>query len=130
MEFRIALPHGPRSGARARVAARAALTAWNVADPDGDVLIVASELAENVTRHTPDGGQLRLALFPGVLLVEVTDGSPDLPQLRDAGLAAPSGRGLQLVQAVAHRWGARLVPAGKVVWAEIALHPQLRPVAG
>lgn len=125
MEFRLTLTHGDAVGALTRRAVRHALSTWHLTDPDGDVLLVATELAENVVRHTDDGGELRLALAPGALMIEVTDTSPELPTVRDPEPGSATGRGLQLVQTLARQWGTRLLPRGKVVWAEILVPPQL-----
>jgi hypothetical protein len=53
------------------------------------------------------------------VLIQVWDGCAGRPQLRDAGTAAESGRGLLLVEALSAEWGS-YVPdgwAGKIVWA-------------
>ncbi len=57
-----------------------------------------------------------------VLLVEVSDASPLLPELADMpGWESESGRGLLLVEALADRWGSDLLPSGKRVWFELSL---------
>lgn len=48
----------------------------------------------------------------------VSDGSPATPRIRRAGELDEGGRGLQLVAALAHRWGARCTAQGKCIWAE------------
>ena len=85
-----------------------------------DTLIVVTELVENVTRHTEDDGDLTLCLRPGVILIEVSDGSPQLPVLREQDHRRANGRGLRMVDTIAVHWGARPVPGGKVVWAELS----------
>jgi anti-sigma regulatory factor (Ser/Thr protein kinase) len=124
-DFRVPLAFGAANGAAARSAVSSALRSWKVADPDCDALIVTTELVDNVHRHTADGGELRLALTPDALLIEVFDTSPELPTLRDPEPAALGGRGLRLVEALARCWGARALPSGgKVVWAELAVPQQ------
>ena len=86
-----------------------------------DALLLTSELVTNAVRH--GGGEITCRLWPGpeVLRLEVSDASPTLPHEVHRGLAADSGRGLQIVATVASRWGA--IPAqqdgGKTVWFEI-----------
>ena len=74
-----------------------------------------------MARHTTDGGDLDLCLHPGTILIEVTDTSPQLPVLREHDHRRANGRGLRMVDAIAARWGARPVPGGKVVWAELSI---------
>jgi hypothetical protein len=56
--------------------------------------------------------------------IEVWDVSPALPTAiahrGDAEWQAEGGRGLRLVEMLAHRWGWRPAPRGKVVWAHLA----------
>jgi hypothetical protein len=54
--------------------------------------------------------------------VEVFDGTRRLPRKQRPALEAESGRGLQVVEALATTWGTDSVPSGKVVWFE--LHEQ------
>jgi signal transduction histidine kinase len=118
MEFRRPFT-GPQAGYARRVADQA-LRVWKVRDPNGDVLLVVTELVENVAQHTEGGGLLRLSLRPGVVLIQVSDTSRELPTLHPPAPGQQLGRGLWIVQTVARAWGARPVPRGKVVWAELA----------
>lgn len=84
---------------------------------------LVSELVGNVVRHAK--GPLRLRLLRGrTLTCEVYDGSPTTPRIRHAAETDEGGRGLQLVAALSHRWGARYTPDGKCIWTE-----QLLPAA-
>jgi hypothetical protein len=125
-EIRLAFPHGFPT-ARARRAAAAALRAWQLSHRADDVLLVATELVQNVTRHTAGGGELRLALRPGAILVEVADTSTRPPVLRAYDPPGLGGRGLLILARVGRRWGFRPTPwaghPGKVVWVELALTP-------
>lgn len=51
------------------------------------------------------------------LRVSVRDASPVHPTLREPAPMAPSGRGLQLVAALAARWGTQIEADGKTIWA-------------
>ncbi|KWX02224.1 putative regulatory protein [Carbonactinospora thermoautotrophica] len=89
-----------------------------------DVQVVVTELFTNAVRHAEHRGQpITVVLDPrnGALRVEVHDPDPTLPTPNlDIDLDATCGRGLLLVETLAHRWGAVPLPdGGKVVFAEI-----------
>ncbi|WP_433828506.1 ATP-binding protein [Actinoplanes sp. CA-015351] len=86
-----------------------------------DALLVITELVQNVAQHTGDGGRLTLTRDQGIVVIEVTDFCPDLPQIRPPDPRRPGGRGLPIVAALSHDWGIRPAPAsaGKTVWALI-----------
>jgi hypothetical protein len=64
---------------------------------------------------------LRLTAGEEVLLAEVSDPLPEPPRQRYAVGTDETGRGLELVNRLALRWGTRSVGGGKVVWFEEAL---------
>jgi hypothetical protein len=113
--------------ASVRRAVRAVLTEWDLSASTDDVLLVTTELVQNVTQHTAGAGELRLALPPGGILIEVSDSNVQPPVQRAYDPHRFGGRGLVIVAAVARRWGYRSMPdparPGKVVWAEIAVNP-------
>jgi hypothetical protein len=123
---RFPFDHGTPA-ASARQVARGAIEAWKAAHLLEDALVVVTELVENVTRHTTNGGELVLTLQEDVVLVEVVDASPDLPTLRSPDLRRPDGRGMLIVAGMARTWGSRSTSwsghAGKVVWAELDRRP-------
>jgi pimeloyl-ACP methyl ester carboxylesterase len=110
--------------ARARRLAEQALHDWKLTDRTDDVLLVTTELVQNVTQHTDDGGELRLRLQEDAVVIEVIDTDPEPPRVKSTAPSAPGGRGMLLVAAAARRWGSRPVAwagrTGKMVWAEIA----------
>lgn len=84
--------------------------------------LVISELTTNALRHTSKPFTLALALMPTQLLISVTDATRQEPILRPVRYASGGGRGMQLVDAVSHSWGVRLIhQGGKSVWASIAV---------
>lgn len=120
----------------ARVARRAAvrqLAQWgmpyNCAVSETVAAIVA-ELAANAALHGRVRGrafELALAVGDGVVRVEVSDTRAERRVPTPESLAAPSpddesGRGLLIVQALAHAWGVAPRDIGKTVWAEIPTH--------
>ncbi|WP_143642036.1 ATP-binding protein, partial [Streptomyces viridochromogenes] len=53
------------------------------------------------------------------LRVEVSDTSDDLPHMRRPGERASSGRGLVLIELLAHAWGVDPRGEGKSIWCEL-----------
>jgi hypothetical protein len=86
-----------------------------------DVLLVITELVDNVVQHTDSGGELHMLPASGTLRVEVHDHSRSFPQLQRPDLRRAGGRGLLLVAAIAQSWGSRPTETGKVVWAQVDL---------
>ncbi|TDC70908.1 ATP-binding protein [Actinomadura sp. GC306] len=88
-----------------------------------DVTLVVDEFAANCVRHTASGrgGRFHVALWAGdgVLRAEVSDDGAGgkRPEPRDAQ-DAENGRGLQIVAALASRWGHRPDGPRTTVWAE------------
>jgi anti-sigma regulatory factor (Ser/Thr protein kinase) len=88
-----------------------------------DSLLVITELVQNVVRHTGDGGDVVLTRGPDAVLIEVSDGSPEMPHALAADARRTGGRGLFLVRAMSLAWGMKRVVGGKVVWAKMAATP-------
>ena len=84
-----------------------------------DVLLVITELVDNVVQHTDDGGELCLRRDDGTVLVEVHDHSRVFPRLQRQDHKRPGGRGLLLVAALTETWGSRPTDTGKLVWARL-----------
>jgi anti-sigma regulatory factor (Ser/Thr protein kinase) len=84
--------------------------------------LVVSELVTNAL-HVSAGDEfivVRAHRDQGVPTIEVWDGDPQVPVLRDAELTDESGRGLFIVGSLCSRWGVRFcTEGGKVVWAEL-----------
>ncbi|MGW3045964.1 ATP-binding protein [Kitasatospora sp. NPDC001159] len=79
------------------------------------------ELFVNAWKHAGSPSPLvTLVLSPQLLRVSVCDDSPLLPEPRTpADPLSLSGRGLHLVRALTHRFGADPRKQGKVVWFEL-----------
>ncbi|MBO1413509.1 ATP-binding protein [Streptomyces sp. FH025] len=85
-----------------------------------DAELCAGELLANAIEYAQ--GRFRIVVrWTGVRLrVEVADRNPQPPARNKADDMATGGRGLLLVEALAHSWGWYPVEAGKVVWFEVA----------
>lgn len=109
----------PREVAVARRFLRATLEEWGV-DPDtvDTAVLCLSELATNAIIHTSTGCEVRVVLDAGVLTTTVRDGGSSTvsPARAADDPLAVHGRGLQLVDAVARRWGSELDTLGTTVW--------------
>jgi anti-sigma regulatory factor (Ser/Thr protein kinase) len=98
------------------------LRVWDVPHDREDAALLVTELVANVVDHV--GGEANLALEVAAaedwLRISVADGSSVRPVVRELSKDRPRGRGLRLVQAIAHRWGSEDHHGGKRVWFELA----------
>ncbi|HEX2316592.1 MAG TPA: SpoIIE family protein phosphatase [Thermomonospora sp.] len=111
------LPADPAAVRRARGLVRTQLDRWDLDELSYTTELLASELITNALRYAPGPIELRL-LLERTLVCEVLDRSAALPRLRHAADDEENGRGLLVVSQLAHRWGTRRTPTGKVVWCE------------
>jgi len=112
-------PHAQAPG-QARAWVRAAMTEWEVDDPDGMVLLALSELATNAVVHGGSDFTVRVSCEPGGLVIGVRDRSPAAPVQLVFSAASEWGRGLGIVRALASDTGVEEHGAeGKTVWARI-----------
>jgi anti-sigma regulatory factor (Ser/Thr protein kinase) len=95
--------------------------------PCGDVAaLLVDELFVNSIRHSGSGAPgetvtVAVRAENDVIRVEVTDRSgPGVPEPRAASEGAEDGRGLQLVDRLAARWGWRRRGGRTVTWFELA----------
>jgi anti-sigma regulatory factor (Ser/Thr protein kinase) len=96
----------------------------------GDAVLLADELAANAVQHSRSRGPggtftVTVEACPGHWVrVEVADdGGPGVPHLADDGASTSnstgnkaSGRGLQIVTALAGEWGVAGDATGRTVW--------------
>ncbi|MDH6137207.1 PAS domain S-box-containing protein [Kitasatospora sp. MAA4] len=109
-----------RAPALARRFTRATLAAWGLSPLADFAELLVSELVTNALVHAGEPRRLRLFRDRG-LTMEVADSAGTAPRLRPFGSQDEGGRGMALVNELAHRWGSRPVKDGKVVWAELEL---------
>ncbi|AQT72988.1 MULTISPECIES: ATP-binding protein [Streptomyces] len=112
----------PAEVGRARRWARSRLAGSGIGDDEPlaeTLILLISELVTNAVVHTGCPAVLRM-LFggPGVR-VEVADASDRAPARRQACGEDTGGRGLELVDGLADRWGWQREGAGKRIWCEI-----------
>ncbi|MGW6568015.1 SpoIIE family protein phosphatase [Streptomyces sp. NPDC054975] len=114
----------PERIAAARQHLRQLLHDWTDEDQVDSAVLMVSEMVTNVLIHT-DGDALLIAevTCPNGsrrrLRVEVSDGSDELPHKRQPGEMASSGRGLVLMEMLAHAWGVDPQGEGKSIWFEL-----------
>jgi anti-sigma regulatory factor (Ser/Thr protein kinase) len=91
------------------------------------VAVMVSELAANAVRHTGSHFTVSIDRSPELIRIAVTDGGSGSPIVKNPEPVEPSGRGLQIVQALAADWG--VIPAseppGKTVWFTVAVDAAL-----
>ncbi|MFG2408319.1 ATP-binding protein [Streptomyces brevispora] len=122
---------------RARAVLRARLGEWRAGQKVAESgELVLSELVTNALRVQVPGDRMVGVRIEcrgrGELLrLEVSDTGEGRPVVRQPGELDTDGRGLLLVEALAHRWGVdeRQAGIGKTVWAEL-LAPGIVPVPG
>ncbi|MFJ5282119.1 SpoIIE family protein phosphatase [Streptomyces parvulus] len=111
------LDDSPTAAGEARSYVRGQLVEWGLNDLVPTTELLVSELVGNVVRHARGPMSLRLLLSDG-LVCEVSDASPAMPRIRRSADTDEGGRGLQLITALTHRWGARYTQNGKCIWTE------------
>lgn len=122
----------PAEVGRARRWARSRLAGSGIAadEPVAETLILlVSELVTNAVVHTGCPAVLRLLLTgvrddpsgapSGTVRLEVADASACPPQPRCAAGDETGGRGLELVDGLADRWGWDAEGVGKRIWCEV-----------
>ncbi len=108
----------------ARSRAKAALNSWGLPQLADTAELVVSELVTNAMRHATGPVDVQVLLLDETVSFSVADAKTPLPRLRRTTFEDESGRGLQLVSLLSHRWGARATSRGKVVWCDL-----LRPAS-
>lgn len=117
---------GPEAAKAARAFTTSTLREWQLDELVQEAVLIASELVTNAVRHglggTDDGVELAWQRQAARVICMVTDRSPRPPVLGSADQDAESGRGLQVVQAIAATWGWMLLSAtSKAVWAALTI---------
>lgn len=80
---------------------------------------VVSEVVTNAILHARTTFCVSVTVEETAIRVDVRDGSADIPVLKLYDPTAATGRGLQIIDAMADRWGVSMQPSGKSVWFEM-----------
>ncbi|MGH1554829.1 SpoIIE family protein phosphatase [Streptomyces sp. L7] len=115
------LPTVPEAVAEGRAFLSKALTSWDCREQADEALLLLSELLTNAVQHAQGPATLHVCRTADELTVEVSDGSPHLPEPRRASEDEESGRGLNLVRILAASWGVRPTDEGKTTWFTLRL---------
>jgi serine/threonine-protein kinase RsbW len=120
---------------RADQVARARRFAVESLDPGMEardqVRLLVSEAVTNALLHSSSGRDqgtfaVTYVISGGRIRVEVhDDGAPVAPRRRVHGVDSMTGRGLDLFDALADRWGFRGDERGRVVWFELDLREEM-----
>ena len=107
----------------ARLHARQVVREWGRPDLADSTELLVSELMTNAIRASIDvmSPAVTLWLFSDgrYVVIQVGDGSREMPLRQDAGADSESGWGLLLVESLSQDWGSFPRANGKVVWARI-----------
>lgn len=105
----LACDHTAAGVARSWVADR--MEGWPSEVVDSARLIV-SELVTNAVLHAKTAIAVTAETGPDRIVVEVIDGSSDVPVMKRYGATAETGRGFRLVSTLADEWGVEQVAGG------------------
>nr|WP_223182797.1 MULTISPECIES: ATP-binding protein [unclassified Streptomyces] len=123
----------PAEVGRARRWARSRLAGSGIGEDEPlaeTLVLIVSELVTNAVVHTGCPAVLRMLFAAeGSVRVEVSDRSSRPPLPRHALGDDTNGRGLELVDGLADRWGWEPEGAGKSIWCEIDRAPAPVPPA-
>jgi serine/threonine-protein kinase RsbW len=100
---------------------RSAVTRHHCPVDPADAALAVSELYTNAVMYGPQGGRVLAGycLWSGGARVVVCDGGGlSIPRLRQDASLTEGGRGLQVVDSVAVRWGSFRLPGGQAVWCD------------
>ena len=117
----LCLPPRVDSPSRSREFVRGALDEWLLRELVDDAVLLVSELASNAVVHARTGMVIGANWSPaaGILRVCVLDDDDGQPVPRHAASTDTSGRGLEMVDLIAWRWGVIHGVEGKSVWFEL-----------
>jgi anti-sigma regulatory factor (Ser/Thr protein kinase) len=131
------IPGDEKCVASARRFVRDIALDWNAAE---DVPAIAELLTSEVVTnalvhgvlHLPGRSTVRIAVGRDgpLMTVDVYDSCIAIPHMRTADSTETSGRGLAIVETLAHKWGWNVHRQGKSVWFQLTAWPPSRPTGG
>lgn len=116
----VALTRDLQAVRRARALVQQQLAEMGLDDLADDVALVVSELVSNAVLHGGEPIRFSLTAVTTGVRLAVTDSSANQPIRPLAGTEGMTGRGLQVVEALAVDWGCERLEAGKTVWAVLS----------
>ncbi|MFF8290964.1 ATP-binding protein [Streptomyces sp. NPDC016309] len=127
LQVQLEIGPDPAEVGRARRWARSRLAGSGIGDDEPlaeTLVLLISELVTNAVVHTGCPAVLRMlfgagAAEAGTVRVEVADTSARPPRQRHADGDDTNGRGLELVDGLADRWGWQREGVGKSIWCEV-----------
>jgi anti-sigma regulatory factor (Ser/Thr protein kinase) len=110
-------PPEARSVGDARRFVRSTFRGLAADDAVETAVLLTSELVTNAVLHACSIVQVVLTNPRGALRAAVSDSSPHMPVVKPvSGSSGESGRGLQLIDRLAEKWGVEVGHPGKTVW--------------
>jgi anti-sigma regulatory factor (Ser/Thr protein kinase) len=114
------LPPAPTTPREARRFVTTTLAEWSTADDCAEIVeLLTSELVTNAVLHAGTAIVVRVRHVGTSVRIEVVDSCAALPTARLYSDDAVTGRGLQLVETLAHAWGVEPGQGSKTLWFEI-----------
>jgi Histidine kinase-like ATPase domain len=111
----------PGCGKQVRDWISSAITRHRCPVDPADAALAVAELFANAVMHGPAGGRVLVGYClwsKGARIVVCDGGGPSTPRLRHSTGLAEGGRGLQVVDSVAVRWGSFRLIGSQVVWCD------------
>ena len=122
LAFCVALDAEARNVGRARRLLRDAMERSGADHLTDSATLLMSETVTNAFVHVGTQVLVRVWSTEQGVRVEVEDGGAHLPARRHYAGTAGTGRGLQLMDELADRWGTEARSTGKTVWFELGPH--------
>jgi GAF domain-containing protein/anti-sigma regulatory factor (Ser/Thr protein kinase) len=97
------------------------------AEVTGCAALLTSELVTNAVLHAATPMCITLHTLPDRIRIDVADGNPAFPSIKEYGKDAATGRGLTLFNTLASNWGVQAVDGGKIVWFELPVDFPVTP---
>jgi len=111
----------PGCGKQVRDWISSAITRHRCPVDPADAALAVAELFANAVMHGPAGGRVLVGYClwsQGARIVVCDGGGPSTPRLGHSTGLAEGGRGLQVVDSVAARWGSFRLIGSQVVWCD------------
>jgi anti-sigma regulatory factor (Ser/Thr protein kinase) len=99
------------------------------AEVTGCAALLTSELVTNAVLHAATPMSVTLHTLPDRIRIDVADGNPSFPSIKEYGKEAATGRGLTLFNTLASNWGVQAVDGGKIVWFELPVDFPVAPAS-